>query len=373
MEQTDGWQTEWQRPQTPARATSLGIETASEPGRARWQEKLAAKARIEEARQRMQRTGPNRQSPAIAQSLAGLIHDARNMVSAMDLYCELLEEPGVLSAPFLHYAGDLRLVSGAGRRLLDTLAAAGSAIAPIGGTQHPPENDLRYLQPLAPTGLIRDGRRKVFQCDNPVANLAEELSANQNLLSALVGHGITLGLSISGGRRPIAISGDDLTRVLVNLARNAAEAMPLGGHLQIALEECPEYLSLSFTDSGPGIPQSALETIFSPGYSTRVGVRPTPDSEPDAATCAWPVQHRGLGLSIVRSIVAAAGGSVWATNRKADSVIAASNRIGANSREAPEAILEESTLEESSLERSGGTLGAVLVVEFPLLEPPIAT
>ena len=30
------------------------------------------------------------------EQLSGLIHDARNMVSALELYCDLLEEPGVL-------------------------------------------------------------------------------------------------------------------------------------------------------------------------------------------------------------------------------------------------------------------------------------
>jgi hypothetical protein len=74
------------------------------PGRissgSRWLEKMASKESIAEARQRIQPTLAGRPSPwsdGSAHSLAGLIHDARNMVSAMDLYCDLLEEPGVLS------------------------------------------------------------------------------------------------------------------------------------------------------------------------------------------------------------------------------------------------------------------------------------
>ena len=34
------------------------------------------------------------------ESLAEVAHDARNMVTALGLYCDLLEEPGVLAAPF---------------------------------------------------------------------------------------------------------------------------------------------------------------------------------------------------------------------------------------------------------------------------------
>jgi len=45
------------------------------------------------------------------ESLAGVAHDARNMVTALGLYCDLLEEPGVVAAPFAHYANELRLVA----------------------------------------------------------------------------------------------------------------------------------------------------------------------------------------------------------------------------------------------------------------------
>jgi hypothetical protein len=37
------------------------------------------------------------------ENLAELAHDARNMVTALGLYCDLLDEPGVLGAPYAHY------------------------------------------------------------------------------------------------------------------------------------------------------------------------------------------------------------------------------------------------------------------------------
>src|SRR5579864_8528567 len=55
-------------------------------------------------------------------SLAELAHDARNMVTALSLYCDLLDEPGVLSAPHHHYASELRLVAEGSRRLVEKLA-----------------------------------------------------------------------------------------------------------------------------------------------------------------------------------------------------------------------------------------------------------
>jgi signal transduction histidine kinase len=386
MQRTEGSQSEWQEPMAPAHAAQFGPEAASAPTNARWLEKMASKESIAEARQRIQLTRASRPSPwsdGSAQSLAGLIHDARNMVSAMDLYCDLLEEPGVLSAPFHHYAGELRLVSGAGRRLLEKMAVAESVTELQNQALQNPALQNQAQSRNAPSprlctdsrtalahhagsldGPNHAGRRAILPRGRPVADLAGELRDNHNLLSALVGPGITIGLSISGGQRPVAMAGDDLTRVLVNLARNAAEAMSFGGHLQIALEEGAEYLSLSLTDNGPGIPEAALETIFAPGYSTRAGLTFASDSEPasDASSRAWPVQHRGLGLSIVRSIVTAAGGSIWAANRSGAPAHDTSQPAGDSGQNA-EAVFQETPALQ----------GAVFVIEFPLNQSPAGT
>ncbi len=73
----------------------------------------------------------------------------------------------------------------------------------------------------------------------PVANLAAELLANRNLLSALAGPAIALTVDADGGARPVRLTGEDLTRILVNLVKNASEAMPGGGRIHIGLRERP--------------------------------------------------------------------------------------------------------------------------------------
>ena len=65
-----------------------------------------------------------------------------------------------------------------------------------------------------------------------------------------------------------------------------------------------EALALTIEDSGPGIPEEAGEEIFASGYTTRAK-----GTEPMGS---WPVVHRGLGLSITRSIVEGAGGRILA-------------------------------------------------------------
>ncbi len=67
------------------------------------------------------------------ESMAEVVHDARNMVTALELYCELLQEPGVLASPFLHFGDELQLVAAAGRRLLDKLIDIQKVGAPLHG------------------------------------------------------------------------------------------------------------------------------------------------------------------------------------------------------------------------------------------------
>jgi signal transduction histidine kinase len=111
---------------------------------------------------------------------------------------------------------------------------------------------------------------------------------------------------------------------LVNLVKNSAEAMPAGGQIQLSLREradgceggpgkpgaIPESkprVLLTVKDNGPGIPGDVLDNIFDSGYTTR--------SKGESRAGGWPGTHRGLGLSITRSIIEGAGGRIHAANR----------------------------------------------------------
>ncbi len=259
---------------------------------------------------------------------AALLHDARSMVTALDLYCDLLAEPGVLATAHRHYAGELRMVASSSRRLLDQLdelatsSAASKRIGllPVqepdlipGSTNILPSDsqaaawaDPESLLPLRPH-LVPSRTRSRFVVREPISSLADELMAMRNLLAALAGPAITLGLSLDGGYRPIAMVRDDLTRVMVNLVRNAADAMPEGGHLQITLRETGQQLELTISDTGCGLPEGDLEAIFAAGYTTHLDI--SPESETQA--------HRGIGLAIVQELVTDAGGRIQASNRPA--------------------------------------------------------
>jgi signal transduction histidine kinase len=244
-----------------------------------------------------------------SESLTEVAHDARNMVTALGLYCDLLEEPGVLNPTFHHYGNELRLVATASRRLVEKLVALDLCQGPTA--------DLRGAARMGtePLGAGRQDRTRRFDLmpAEPIDNLAGEVLANRNLLAALAGPTITLTVDAEGGSLPVRLTGEDLTRILVNLVKNSAEAMPEGGRIQLGLRERPgpdgavEGLTLTVEDNGPGIPKKTLDKIFDSGYTTRAGN--------DLRHDGWPASHRGLGLSITRSIVEAAGGGIHAANR----------------------------------------------------------
>jgi signal transduction histidine kinase len=246
------------------------------------------------------------QAPEILRgSHAALVHDIRNLISGMVLYCDLLEEPGVLANRFRHYAAELRLIAGAGQRLLEVPALASF---PAVGYQ-------------------------------PIRSLAGEIQAMEALLSALAGPGVAVSFSLSCGNLPIALGASDLGRILINLTRNAVEAMQGKGRIQITLEQESDNLRLTFADSGPGIPESELEAVFSPGYSTHPRVEKKGN-------------QRGLGLSIVRALTATAGGTVQAVN--------------------PPAQTPASGLSVSEQGGSAPLSGATFVLQFPIV-PEFAT
>jgi signal transduction histidine kinase len=255
-------------------------------------------------------------------SLAAVAHDARNMVTALGLYCDLLEEPGVLAPSFHHYAGELRLVATASHRLVEKLLALDERLEPVSS---PRSNGSGAARTEAGRRELQRSRELIPA--EPIGNLAGEVLANRNLLAALAGPAIALTVDAEGGALPVLLSSEDLTRILVNLVKNAAEAMPNGGRIQISLNEratiseaptedsssaegkakAAKGLTLTVEDNGPGIPPESLDKIFAPGYTRRSGGANRQDG--------FAASHHGLGLAITRSIVEAAGGNIHAVNR----------------------------------------------------------
>jgi two-component system sensor histidine kinase ChvG len=94
-----------------------------------------------------------------------------------------------------------------------------------------------------------------------------------------------------------------LGQVMRNLIDNALSFSGDTGRVHISVERLAQAVEVRVEDEGPGIPDLAMERIFERFYSER------PDGEVFGA-------HSGLGLSIVKRIVEAHGGTITATNRR---------------------------------------------------------
>lgn len=84
---------------------------------------------------------------------------------------------------------------------------------------------------------------------------------------------------------------DQLRQVFWNLAKNALQAMPHGGRLEIRAVARGEIVEVTFEDAGEGIPAERVDRIFDPFFTTKS-------------------QGSGLGLPICQRIVQEHGGHV---------------------------------------------------------------
>jgi signal transduction histidine kinase len=109
------------------------------------------------------------------------------------------------------------------------------------------------------------------------------------------GH-VTVGVSVAPSLPPVRANADCLRQVLVNLVRNAVEAMPEGGAVVVRAERDPaegaRCVRVVVEDTGPGVPDRLRGRLFEPLVTTKGE------------------GHRGLGLAIVHSLVRQLGGEV---------------------------------------------------------------
>jgi signal transduction histidine kinase len=82
-----------------------------------------------------------------------------------------------------------------------------------------------------------------------------------------------------------------IKQVLVNLIKNAMQAMTKGGTLTVQTGSRPDEVWVSIADTGGGIPQEKINRIFEPFYTTKQ-------------------KGTGLGLMIVQRVVRDHGGRI---------------------------------------------------------------
>jgi C4-dicarboxylate-specific signal transduction histidine kinase len=95
----------------------------------------------------------------------------------------------------------------------------------------------------------------------------------------------------------VSVNRIQIEQVLINLIRNACQAMPEESmDLLIAGKSGDDFTLVEVRDFGSGIPSDRLESLFSPGAKPSNG-------------------GLGLGLPISRTIIESHGGRIWAENQ----------------------------------------------------------
>ncbi len=119
------------------------------------------------------------------------------------------------------------------------------------------------------------------------------------------GRGVAVSIRVAPALPPVFVNRVQIQQVLINLIRNAVEAMSEEGgrggttyrELVISvMQSSPEVVEVSVADTGPGLAPEVASRLFQPFVTTK----------PDGM---------GVGLSTSQSIVQAHGGQLWAEAR----------------------------------------------------------
>lgn len=208
------------------------------------------KSAAPEATKRQSLLELSRRVMAVGRLTAGVAHEVKNPLNAMTIHLELLKQKMASGAPDSATAPHVDVIAREIRRLDDVVQGFLKFARPEELT----------LKPVQPGPLISEVL-KIIEPEARALNVALEISCSD-------------GASIDGDSTM-------LRQALMNLARNAIQAMPAGGRLRMTCAAPRDgRVELRVEDTGIGIPPENLAKIFDLYFTTK-----------DAGT--------GIGLSLV--------------------------------------------------------------------------
>jgi signal transduction histidine kinase len=205
----------------------------------------------------------------IGKMAAHITHEIRNPLSSIGLNVELLEEE-VASAGGDKEAG----------QLLSAIKAEVDRLSRISE---------QYLS------VARRPRPRLMR--ERAEDLVRELVAFVH--PELDRAGVAVEVTAGDDLPEVDLDESQLRQALLNLIRNAREAMPKGGRIDIAVRsrDGSSGVEITVDDTGSGIPEDARASIFDPFFTTKQ-------------------RGTGLGLAVTREIIEAHSGSITCEPRE---------------------------------------------------------
>jgi signal transduction histidine kinase len=157
----------------------------------------------------------------------------------------------------------------------------------------------RLVDDLLDVTRVARGKVELRRADLDVAALARRAADDHRVLM----QDRELELDLHVPTEPVLVHGDEtrLAQVLGNLLQNAAKFTPAGGRVSLEVRALDGRAELRVRDTGAGIPPEMLPRIFEPFTQAR-------------QTLARSEGGLGLGLAMVKGLVALHGGEVRATS-----------------------------------------------------------
>ncbi len=209
----------------------------------------------------------NERLAAIGKMAAHVTHEIRNPLSSIGLNIELLEEELA--------TGQTR---GESRALLGAIA--------------------REVERL---GLLSEEYLRLARLPSPRMEADDVAAAVRDVVDfarpEIERAGCTVTLTAEEALPPALFDEGQIRQALLNLLRNAREAMPAGGAIEVDVKAYGMSVGIAVRDRGGGIPDDIRARVFDPFFSTKG-------------------EGTGLGLAITRQIIEAHAGTVNAEPRE---------------------------------------------------------